>query len=262
MNTINTLIVDDKTLARKRIRRLLEKEKDISIVGECKNGKEAVNFLSKNSIDLIFLDVQMPELNGFGVLKKLRSIPITIFVTAYDKYALKAFEVHAVDYLLKPFDDERFYHALNHAREQITSSQGISVKDKIFKLLAELAGSKSHEKSLDSSYLDRIVIKSAGRIYFLQTKEIVRIKAAGKYLEIFAGNQEHKLRQTMNEMESKLNPDLFIRIHRSTFINIDEIKEIQHWYKTEYIFFMNNGEKFTSSSTYSKNLKSIINKFS
>ncbi len=270
MNRITAFIIDDESLARTRIRRLLENEQDINIAGECANGQEAVQHIKSNSPDLIFLDVQMPELNGFEVLNELGSekLPVIIFVTAYDKYALKAFEVHAIDYLLKPFDDDRFYAALNHAREQIANVQNNSIRKKLFDLITDLTGVKSlpsgktANEISQQNYLERLVIKTAGRIYFLKTNDIVRIKAAGKYLDILANEQEHIIRQTMNEIETKLNPDQFLRIHRSTILNIDQIKEMQHWYKSQYIFILNNGEKYTSGNKFRGNLESIIKRFS
>lgn len=270
MNNITALIIDDESLARTRIRRLLDDEKDIVLIGECSNGLEAVQRIKEESPDLIFLDVQMPELNGFEVLNEINSekLPVIIFVTAYDKYALKAFDVHAVDYLLKPFDDDRFYDALKYACEQIKNVQNNSIKKKLLELISDLTGAKvlssvrAPNENFQLNYLERLVIKSAGRVYFLKTNDIVRIKAAGKYLEILANEEEHILRQTMNEIESKLNPDQFLRIHRSTILNIDQIKEMQHWYKSQYVFILHNGEKYTSGNKYFKNLESIINRFS
>jgi len=275
MSKIRTIIIDDEFLARKRIRRLIEKDNELSIVAECTNGLEAVQLLQEQAADLLFLDVQMPEFNGFEVLEQLEldRLPAIIFVTAYDKYALKAFEVHAVDYLLKPFHDERFYEALQHAKDQIGNLQTGSLKDKLLNLLADITGKKTRETDSDNTekvldhpnesvYLERLLIKSAGRIFFVKTSEIIRIKAAGKYLEIMLADQELTTRQTMNEIESKLDPNHFLRIHRSTIINLDQIKEMQHWYKGDYIFILQNGEKFTSSSSYRKNLERIMNLFS
>ncbi len=271
MNKISILIIDDEALARKRIRRLIESEDDISIIGECFSGSDAVECIQEKSPDLIFLDVQMPELNGFEVLEKLNpdSLPIIIFVTAYDNYALKAFDVHAIDYLLKPFDDERFYLALQRARDQITSTKNDTIKQKLLNLLGDLKGSLTQSGNSDvttlnqnHAYLDRICVKSAGSIYFVKTDEIERIKAAGKYLELKVKNQEHLIRQTMNQVESKLDPNQFLRIHRSTIINIDHIKKLQHWHKAQYAVILRNGEQLISSNSYRKNLERILNQFS
>ena len=266
---IKTLIVDDEILARRRIRRLLESEDDIQIVGECANGTEAVQALNKQPIDIIFLDVQMPELSGFEVLEEISSDkwPIIIFVTAYDKYALKAFDVHAIDYLLKPFDDERFYIALQHAREQFLNAQNSHLKQKLLNLLTEYNPNETIEvtslqEEVISPALNRLMIKAAGRIYFVKTADICRIKAAGKYLQVLVGEKEYTIRQTMQDIESKLDSNRFLRIHRSTIINIDHVKEMQHWYKNEYIFIMHNGERLISSSSYRKKLERVFKKLS
>lgn len=257
---IKTVIVDDETLARTRIRRLLEQIEDIQITAECKNGLEAVEFFQKEEADLVYLDIQMPELNGFEVLEKLPfdKLPVIIFVTAYDKYALKAFDVHAVDYLLKPFDDDRFYESLNYAKDIISFKEKNSLSGKINNLISDYM---NRERNSKSDYLERITIKTSGRFYFIQTSDISRIKAAGKYLNILTGDKEHLVRKTMNEIESKLDPSRFVRIHRSTIVNIDQIKEMQHWYKSDYIITMKNGEKFTSSRTYKQNVEKVINHF-
>lgn len=267
---IKVLIVDDEALARKRIRRLLENDASITIIGECANGFETVAALQNHKPDLLFLDIQMPELNGFEVLQQFSpdQLPIIIFVTAYDKYALKAFEVHAVDYLLKPFDDERFFLALNHAKEQITKFKNQAFSQKLVNLMADvlennhLTSEITTVKKTDAHYLERLIIKSSGLIYFVKTADIINIKAAGKYLEVVVGDHTYTLRQTMSEIEKKLNPSCFLRIHRSTIINMDFIKEMQHWYKNEYIFIMQNGEQLKSSGSCYKNLDKIIKEFS
>ena len=274
MDQINVLIIDDEKLARMRIRELIEGEDDITIIDECKNGAEAVESIRKFSPDLIFLDVQMPGMNGFQVLDKLdkENLPIIIFVTAYDQYALKAFDVHAIDYLLKPFDDERFYEALQRAKDQYIQINNLAFKQRLVQLLSDMHDdSTTYEESSaifgsrtngDTPYLERLAVKTGGRIYFIKTSEISRIKAAGKYLELKVGDEEHMIRQAMNQLEAKLDPCHFLRIHRSTIINIDYIKELQHWYKTQYVVILQNGEKFISSNSYRKNLEKIVHQFS
>jgi two-component system LytT family response regulator len=252
---IRVVIVDDEKLARDRIRRLLEQSDEYIIISECTNGTEAVNFLNSNETDLIFLDIQMPEIDGFEVVSQLDSskLPVIIFVTAYDKYALKAFEVHAIDYLLKPFDDERFNSALQHSKETLYNKSEDAFTEKIMGFIEE------RETSRQNKYLERITVKSAGRIYFVNTNDIIRIKAAGKYLEILDSEREHTIRKTMTQLKEQLDPDRFIRIHRSVIVNVDHIKEMQHWYKNEYIFILSNGEKFTSGGSYRENLNPLLN---
>ncbi len=258
MKTFKTLIIDDEKLARNRIKKLLEKQSDFEIVDECKNGREAVDCINSLNPDLIFLDVQMPELDGFSVLKKINkdNYPIIIFVTAYDKYALKAFEVHAVDYLLKPFDDERFQIALEHAKDHLVKNSRKDLHSKITHLMTELGETLPISDVKD--YLDRIIVKSGGKISFVKTSEIIRIKSAGKYISVLSKEGDNLIRQTMNEIEEKLDPKKFIRIHRSAIINFDFIKEIQNWYRGEYVILLNNNEKFTTSSSYRKNIQELI----
>jgi two-component system LytT family response regulator len=253
-NNINIAVVDDESLARKRIVNFLTSLKKKFNIVECKNGLEAVKLLSESQIDILFLDIQMPELDGFEVIENLNAdeIPIVIFVTAYDKFALKAFEIHAVDYLLKPFDDERFYSAFQHARELLIQKESNNVNREIVSILSE------RKNQQQNKFAERILVKSRGSIYFIKCDDITRIKAEGKYLDIYANKASHVIRRTMHEIEAKLNPDKFLRIHRSTIINIDRIKEIQHWYKNEYVFILNNDEKFISGSTYRKNLDKIL----
>ena len=263
--SLSILIVDDEILARSRIKKLLEKIKDAGAVNECSNGAQALSFLQKNEVDLMFLDVQMPELDGFDVLQELgpNKIPLTIFVTAYDKYALKAFDVHAVDYLLKPFDDDRFYEAFNLAKEQIDLKQSGSIKQKILNIISDLKGittNKEIDEDLNenSEYPDKLILKESGKIHFVKTDSIFYIKAAGKYLRVVSDEAEYSIRQTMIELEKKLNPAQFLRVHRSNIINIDKIKEMQHWYKSDYVFIMHNGERLFSGSSYRKNVEMIL----
>ena len=184
-NTIRVLIVDDEPLARERIRTLLKAVRGVQVVGECGDGKRAVKAIRRRRPDLVFLDIQMPEMDGFSVLEKLQpeEIPVVIFATAYDKYALRAFEVHALDYLLKPFDRERFGTALARARDQIERRKNGDINRRLLSLLAGRAG--------EEKPAERLVIKSAGRISFLRTEEVDWIEAAGNDLRLHAGKEEH-----------------------------------------------------------------------
>lgn len=253
---LKTIIVDDEKLARGRITRLLESDIQIEIIGECKNGFEALEMLSQKDVDLLFLDIQMPGMNGFEMLAKLtkNKIPTIIFVTAYDQFALKAFEVHAIDYLLKPFGDERFYSALEFAKTQISSN---SDKNDFLASIKDLVSQNIPQQN----FLKKISIKDNGKIYFVNTSDIIRIKSDGKYVEIIDSKNTHKLRAGISEIETKLDPQNFIRIHRSSIININQIKEIQHWYKNEYNFHMTNGDVVKSSSYYRNNLDKILSQF-
>lgn len=253
---IRTLIVDDEPIARDRVRRMLREETDLEIIGECKNGVEAAAFINENKPDLVFLDIQMPEMNGFEVLKSLEpnKAPFIIFVTAYDQYAIRAFDVHAIDYLLKPFNRQRFQRSVERAREQLEQSRGGKMDERLVSLIADL---KTGRK-----YLDRLVVKSVGRIFFLKTNEVDWIEAAGNYAKLHVGRESHLIRETMNGLESKLNPDIFLRIHRSTLVNIDRIKELHPLFSGDYTVMLKNGIELTLSRNYRDRLLELFEKSS
>ena len=255
---IKTIIADDEPLAREKIRNLLEQDPDIELIGECADGIETVTAIRNQQPDLVFLDVQMPELDGFGVLKALHdsNMPTLIFVTAYDQYALRAFEVHALDYLLKPFDRERFQKALQRAKEHIRKEKSGEVNEKLLTLLEDLKSEKSNNH--ERKYLDRLVIKAGGRVTFLKTEEIDWIEAAGNYIRLYIGKDSHLLRETMNNIQTKLDPEKFLRIHRSTILKIDRIKELQPWYHGEYFVTLENGKQLTSSRSYRHQLSKLL----
>lgn len=241
---IKTLIVDDEPLARERVRRFLRDETEIEIVGEVGNGAEAIEFIKKENPELVFLDIQMPEKNGFDVIKSLdaKHAPTIIFVTAYDQYALQAFDASALDYLLKPFNRERFHRAVVRACEHIENKKRGNLDERIASLIADL---KTEKK-----YLERLVVKSVGRVFFLKIDEIDWIEAAGNYLKLHIGRDSHLIRETMNSIEAKLNPDKFLRIHRSTIVNIDRIKELHPMFSGDYDVVLQTGAKITLSRNY------------
>ncbi len=246
---LSVLIVDDEKLARERIKFLLKDETDIKICAESSNGLAAINDIQTHNPDLVYLDVQMPEKNGFEVLQEIEAhkMPTIIFVTAYDKYAIDAFEVCAIDYLLKPFDNERFFRALQRARDN-------NKKDSTPQALQELIS-----RSLSANnYNERIAIKKDGRIYFVDTKDIVLIKAAAKHVEIQTASATHLLRKSISTIEAELDPKDFIRIQRSTIVNISQIREMQHWHKSAYMFLMSNGQKVLSSNNYKDRVQKLI----
>lgn len=249
---INTLIVDDEPLARDRVKRFLRDEHDINIIGECGNGREAVSAIKEKKPDLVFLDIQMPEKNGFEVVKSLDSkiMPSVIFVTAYDQYALQAFDVHALDYLLKPFNRERLHKAVSHARDQIETKRMGNLDERLASLIADLRGEKK--------YLERLVVKSVGRVFFLKVDEIDWIEAAGNYVKLHAGREAHMIRETMNGIEAKLDPDKFLRIHRSTVVHIDRIKELHPMFSGDYAVILRNGTELALSRNYRERLLELF----
>ncbi len=251
---IRVLIVDDESLAREMLREMLQTDRQALIVGESANGREAVEAIRNHSPDLIFLDVQMPELGGFEVLETLGAgpIPHIIFVTAYDQYAVRAFEVHALDYILKPFDQDRFDAAWGRARAHILAQQNGGNGQRILQLLEELkAGNK---------YLERLVLKSGGRIYFLETCDIDWIEAEGNYVSVHSGKKSHLLRETISSLESQLDPKKFVRIHRSSIVRIDRIQELQPWFHGEYRVILNTGTQLTLSRNYREKLHEALGK--
>jgi len=250
---IRTVIVDDEELARDRIQTLLEQQPDVEIVGVCTDGPSAVETIDRTQPDLVFLDVQMPGMNGFEVVDNLErtKLPAVVFVTAHDAHALKAFEIHALDFLLKPFDQTRFEKALERARGQLTQSKGTTILDsRLVSLLEEL-----HE---ERKYSERLIVKSSGRVFFVRTEEIDWVEASGNYVKIHTKSDAHLLRESMKNMEAKLDPKTFVRIHRSAIVNIDHIKELEPWFHGEYIVIMRDGTRLTASRVFSDRLSALI----
>ena len=260
---ITTVIVDDEPLARRNLRVLLENDPQIEILDECRNGHEAVKAINTHAPDLIFLDIQMPEMDGFDVLASVgpEHINAIIFVTAFDQYALKAFEVHALDYLLKPFDDERFARALERAKSQIAARE----IDKLSKrLLALLEDRKSEHKvsgEQKQSYLSRLMIKASNRMMLLKVNEIDFIEADGNYAKLHAGRKTHLLREKMNDLEGRLDPAKFVRIHRSIIVNLDRIKEMHPHFNGDYIVVLDDGRQLRLSRSRREQLEARL-KFS
>ena len=244
MQRIRTVIADDEPLARRGIRAHLNLEKDIEIVSECRNGREAVAAIEADSPDLVFLDVQMTELDGFGVVEAVGvdRMPPVIFVTAYDRHALKAFEVNALDYLLKPFDTERFAKALKRAKAQIEHRQISDLSRRLQTLIDDL--------KTDRKYAERLVIKSAGRIFFLSVDEIDWIEAADNYVRLHAAREAHLLRETMNSLEKRLDPEQFIRVHRSRIVNTQRVKELRPLFRGEYDITLKDGTRLETGRGY------------
>jgi two-component system LytT family response regulator len=215
-----------------------------------------VDAVLEHAPGLVFLDVQMPEMDGFAVLEALprECIPFVIFVTAYDQYALRAFEVDALDYILKPFDIERFRRTLQHAKSQVRKQRGSAFSQGLLRLLEEL---KARPKS---KHAGRLVIKSSGRVSFLKTAEIDWIESEGNYVRLHVGKETHLLRETLNQMEERLDPDQFLRIHRSTIVSLDRIKELQPWFHGEYRVLLQDETQLLLSWKYREKLRDLLGK--
>jgi two-component system, LytTR family, response regulator len=249
MKKIRTLIVDDEPLARERLASLLAAEPDIELVGQCRDGEEAVTAITDHSPSLVFLDVQMPQMNGFEVIEAVGSerMPLVIFVTAYDQHALKAFQVRALDYLLKPFDRVRFTEALQRARKQIDRDETGDLGRRLMALVKDLRR--------DQPRAERLVVKSGGRLFFLRADEIDWVEAAGNYVRLHVGPTAHLLRETMNAIEGRLDPEKFFRIHRSRIVNMERILEMQPWLNGEYSVVLRTGTRLTLSRGYREKLQ-------
>ncbi len=237
---IRVLLSDDESLARERLRSLLEEEPDLDIVAECGDGKSAISTIKREKPDLVFLDIQMPETDGFGVVSTLRDeMPLTIFVTAYDGYAMKAFEVHALDYLLKPVVKERLSEALEHARKQLQHPSEAMFQRRVLNLLGELDSRQNTPQ--------RIVIKADGEIVCLRPNEIDWAESAGNYVCLHVGANTHILRETITSLESRLGERQFLRVHRSTLVNVDRIKTLRPSLYGDYAILLRDGTKLTLS---------------
>jgi two-component system LytT family response regulator len=248
--TIRALIVDDEPLARDRLRHLLRNASDIEIVGECRDGASAVEAVRTARPDLLFLDVQMPELDGFDVLRRLDpdATPIVVFVTAYDRYAIDAFEVQALDYLLKPFDRARFERTLQRVRDQLLTDPGGGAR----RMAAMLAALPRRAPP------PRLVVRSGGRVLFLPVAEIDWIEAADNYVRLHAGRQIHVMRESLQRLETTLDPAQFVRIHRSTMVNLDRVREIQPWFHGEHVLILQDGAKLVTGRAYRKRIDRLL----
>jgi two-component system, LytTR family, response regulator len=252
--TIRAMIVDDEPLARLRISSLLATAEDIEVTAQCANGAEAIGAFDGSPPDLLFLDIQMPELDGFDVLQAIGvgRVPVVIFVTAFDQFALRAFEAHALDYLLKPFDDERFFAALQRARERILEQQGGDLDRRVRALLDTVRG--------DREYLQRLMVPAGHRNIFIRTGEIDWIEAERNYIRLHVRGKSYLLRENLGHIASALDPATFCRIHRSTIVNIDRIQAIESLFRGEYSVVLQDGTKLTSGRSYRRNLHRVMGK--
>jgi len=242
MQALHILIVDDERPARKKIHSFLKEEAGVGSIIEAENGLEAVKSIQENKPDLVFLDIQMPGMNGFEVIETVGvdNMPTVVFVTAYDQYAIEAFEVQAVDYLLKPFDQERFQKSLSRAMERIHLK---SENTAIFKnLLVEI--------NREKKYLKRIMVNVGSRLFFVKTGDILFISSDEKYVKLHTEKEAYLIRETMSSMEERLDPAKFARIHRSYLVNLDFIQEMQPWSHGDYVVILKNGTKLTASRRY------------
>lgn len=238
---IRALIVDDEPLARQRVRLLLAEEPDVEVAGECSDGFEAVDHIQSLKPDLVFLDVQMPDRDGFEVLRHLApaALPVVIFTTAYDQHALRAFEVNALDYLLKPFKPARFKESVQRARVLLANQQAGSAARGLLAFLGQPPAVPAQ--------LTRLAVKSPGKVTFVELEHVQAIEAAGKYAVLHVGRETHALRESMSSLEAQLPATRFLRISRSVIVNIDQIQELQPMFKGENLVVLKSGKRFPTT---------------
>lgn len=255
---IRVLIADDESLGRARLRQLLERDGEIELAGESCNGEEAVLAIETEWPDLVLLDVQMPELDGFGVLEAVgpEQMPLVVFVTAFDQYAIRAFEVRAVDYLLKPFDTHRFQEAFRRARNSLAHLTKADQTQKLLSLLEDLSAAPGGlARRGEERYLERMMVKVRGRVLFLRVSEIRWIEAEGNYVRVHVGEESYLVRETMSALEQKLDPARFLRVHRSTIVNLDEVRELRPWFAGDYVVALHDGKELRLSRGYRSKLE-------
>ncbi len=275
---IRVLVVDDEPIARRRVRRLLRLEPDVDQVDEVGSGGEAIAAIKKERPDLVLLDVQMPDVDGFGVVDALGAdqMPPTIFVTAYNEYAVRAFDVNAIDYLLKPYDPDRFRAAFQRARSHLERVSSAEQGRKIRALLEEVLGEDRTTAALAdrpagapgatqamprTRFLDRLMVKHDGRVFFVKVSDVDWFEASGNYVRVHTGKVSHLIRETMHHVESQLDPSMFVRIHRAVIVNIDRIKELQPWFAGDYVVILRDGRQLKLSRTYREHLQSRMHRF-
>ena len=262
---IRALIVDDDLLAHKVLRAMLKDDPEIEIIAECRKGREAVQIIREQSPDIVFLDIQMPKMDGFQVVEEvgIERMPVTVFVTAYDKHALRAFEAHALDYLLKPFDHERFSATLERAKTFVRQQKLGEISESLLAVLQDMKlknieSPPDKNRAAHKEPIDRVVIKSGERIYFLKTEEIDWIEGAGDYLNLHSASCTHLIRETMGAFYAKLDFKKFLRIHRSTIVNIERIKDIQPLFKGDYVITLTSGIRLKASRGYRRELRALL----
>lgn len=257
---LRTIIADDENLARQKLRILLSSEPDVEIVAECRDGGETVAAIRSHKPDLLLLDIQMPDMNGFQVLGEISpaEMPVIIFTSAYDQYAIRAFEAHALDYLLKPFDQDRLHQAMERARFELGKSTDREITQRILQLLSAVKSENAPAQDSEN----RLVIKTKGRIVFLNVDEIDWVEAAANYVRLNAGGESYIFRETISRTSERLNPNHFIRIHRSMIVNVRRIKELIPVNSGEYIVVLKNGKELSCSRGYRANVQEMIARIS
>ncbi len=280
---LRVLIADDEPLARRRLRALLADEPDVEVIAECGNGTEAVAAIRRATPDVVLLDIQMPELDGFGVVRKVGAdqMPAVIFVTASDAHAVRAFDVHAVDYVLKPVDQDRLLEAVRRAKDRIAAADSgagdsgrheeSEIRARLAALISEVSEAVAKTKNTITAEMpaasgtsvstaDRIAIKGDGRVIFVRVVDVDWVEAMDNYVRLHVGRDAHVMRETLSHIEKRLPPPMFLRIHRSTIVNVDRIREIQPWFAGDYVLILSDGTKLTTGRRYRATVKSLLDR--
>jgi two-component system LytT family response regulator len=255
---LRVIIADDERLARKKLHILLESEPEVQVVAECEDGRQTISAIHAHLPDLLLLDIQMPDLDGFQVLNEVPSgeMPVVIFTSAYDQYAIRAFEAHALDYLLKPFDQERLHLSIERACSEVRKSGDREITHRIMDLLSRVRSETRSGPEPEG----RLVIRAKGRVIFLNLDEIDWVEAAANYVRLNVGKEAYFFRETISRIAERLNPDLFIRIHRSTIVNVRKIKELIPVNSGEYIVILKTGKELSCSRGHRAGLQSVIDR--
>jgi two-component system, LytTR family, response regulator len=253
---IRTVIADDEHLSRQKLGLLLRSEPGVEVIAECQSGEQTIDAVHEHRPDLLLIDIQMPDMDGFDVLRKIASeeMPVVVFTTAYNQFAIKAFDAHALDYLLKPFEQARLHQAIERTRAELLKSHDFDLTSRILSLLASQGKPQMDSKPAD----DRMIIRAGGKVVFLDTKEIDWIEAAANYVKVNAGKDSYLLREGIGSIAERLDPDRFVRIHRSVIVNARKIKELQPCDSGEYIAVLKNGKELSCSRGYRAQLQRLI----
>jgi len=257
---VRTVIADDERLARQKLLILLDSEPQVKVVAECQDGRQTVSAIHSLRPDMLLLDIQMPDLDGFQVLSEIseEEMPVVIFTSAYDQYAIRAFEANALDYLLKPFDQERLHHALERARSQSCKARDREITNRILNLLSQVRSVASFTPEVDR----RLVIKANGRVVFLDLDSIEWVEAAANYVRLNVGKESYLFRETISRISERLDANHFVRIHRSTIVNVRKIKELIPVNSGEYVVVLKSGRELSCSRGYRAALQGIVEKSS
>lgn len=261
MNPVRTIIADDEQLSRNYIRKLLSAHENLELICECRNGLETVNAVLQHQPDLLFLDIQMPDLNGFDVIHEISKdvkMPFIIFATAYEQFALKAFEVSAVDYLLKPFTEERFNEAVRKTVGQLEKNK-LAEANTAIEALVKLY---NREKGISAAeqYPSRMLIKANKKLFFIDNTDIRRLEASGDYVKVYTRDQVHLVNDSLNKLENSLDPAVFVRVHRSHIVNLNFISEFRPYFNGEYILLLSNGHEVKLSRSYKEKIRFFLGK--